>query len=52
MFAAVTKDLRAYQATGCTHAALEVSYSTFPAILDTVDLVAEEIAPALRQSAR
>ncbi len=50
--AAVTKELRAYQASGCTHAALEVSYSTFPAILDTIDILAEEIAPALRQSAR
>jgi probable F420-dependent oxidoreductase len=50
--AGVTRELRAYQASGCAHVALEVSYSTFPAILDTVDLVAEEIAPALRQSAR
>jgi hypothetical protein len=29
--------------------AAEVSYSTFPAILDTIDLLAEEIGPALRE---
>jgi len=44
---AVLKDLRAYQAAGCSHVALEVSYGTYPSILDTIDLVAEEIAPAL-----
>jgi alkanesulfonate monooxygenase SsuD/methylene tetrahydromethanopterin reductase-like flavin-dependent oxidoreductase (luciferase family) len=50
--AAVTRELRAYQAAGCSHVAVEVSYSTFPAILDTVDILAEEIGPALRQTAR
>ena len=44
---AVLKDLRAYQAAGCSHVALEVSYGTYPSILDTIDVVAEEIAPAL-----
>lgn len=45
--ASVLRDLRAYQAAGCSHVALEVSYSTHPAILDTLDIVAEEIRPAL-----
>jgi alkanesulfonate monooxygenase SsuD/methylene tetrahydromethanopterin reductase-like flavin-dependent oxidoreductase (luciferase family) len=44
---AVLKDLRAYQAAGCSHVALEVSYGTYPSILDTIDVVAEQIAPAL-----
>ncbi len=45
--AAVVRELRAYQASGLGHVALEVSYSTYPAILDTLDAVAEEIRPAL-----
>jgi probable F420-dependent oxidoreductase len=44
----VARELRAYQAAGCTHVAVEVSYSTFPAILQTIDLLAEEIGPAMR----
>lgn len=50
--AAVTRELRAYQAAGCRHVAVEVSYSTFPAILETIDVLAEEVGPALRQTAR
>jgi hypothetical protein len=30
-----------------SHAALEVSYSTYPAILETIDLIAGQIRPAL-----
>lgn len=45
----VLHDLRAYRAAGCSHVALEVSYSTYPAILDTLEILAEEIRPALDQ---
>src|SRR5262245_18683749 len=47
----VLRELRAYQTAGCSHVALEVSYSTFPAIFETLDLVVEEIRPALEQRA-
>ena len=43
----VLRDLRAYQAAGCSHVAFEVSYSTYPAILETLEILAEEIRPAL-----
>jgi probable F420-dependent oxidoreductase len=43
----VLRDLRAYQAAGCSHVALELSYSTYPAIIDTIDLLADEIRPAM-----
>jgi probable F420-dependent oxidoreductase len=43
----IVRELRAYQASGCGHVALEVSYSTYPAILETLDVIAEEIRPAL-----
>ncbi len=48
----VVRELRQYQSAGCDHVALEVSYSTYPAILDTIDLLAEEIRPALEQRER
>jgi hypothetical protein len=32
--------------------ALEVSYSTYPAILETIDVIAEEIRPALQRHER
>ena len=50
--AAVAKELRQYQTAGCGHVALELSYSTYPAILDTIDILAEEIRPALDQRER
>ena len=43
----IAEELRGFAALGCGHVALEVSYSTFPAILDTIDLVADEIKPRL-----
>ena len=43
---------RQYQTAGCSHVALEVSYSTYPAILDTIDILAEEIRPLLDQRDR
>ncbi|MGH7373275.1 MAG: TIGR03619 family F420-dependent LLM class oxidoreductase [Candidatus Rokuibacteriota bacterium] len=48
----VARELRQYQTAGCDHIALEVSYSTYPAILDTIDTIAEEIRPALEQRDR
>ena len=34
-----------FQALGCQHIALEVSYSTYPAILQTIDVIAERRRP-------
>ena len=45
----IARDLRAYRAAGCSHVALEVSYSTYPAILETIDILAEEVRPAIDQ---
>jgi probable F420-dependent oxidoreductase len=45
--AAIIDELRGYQALGCEHVALEVSYSTYPAILQTIDLVATRLRPAV-----
>jgi probable F420-dependent oxidoreductase len=45
--AQVTESLRGFQALGVSHVALEVSYSTYPSILETIDRVAGEIRPAL-----
>jgi probable F420-dependent oxidoreductase len=50
--AAVVRELRQYRSAGCEHVALEVSYSTYPAILDTIDVVAEQVRPALEQRER
>jgi probable F420-dependent oxidoreductase len=43
----IAEELHGFQALGCGHVALEVSYSTFPAILETIDLVADEVKPRL-----
>ncbi len=48
----VARELRQYASAGCGHVALEVSYSTYPAILDTIDAIAEEIRPALEHRER
>ncbi|HSE03153.1 MAG TPA: TIGR03619 family F420-dependent LLM class oxidoreductase [Methylomirabilota bacterium] len=50
--ASIVRELRQYQSAGCEHVALEVSYSTYPAILETIDIIAEEIRPALQQRER
>ncbi len=39
----VTGALREFAALGVSHVALEVSYSTYPGILETVDIIADEI---------
>jgi probable F420-dependent oxidoreductase len=43
----IAEELAGFEALGCGHVALEVSYSTYPAILETIDLVAEKIRPQL-----
>ncbi len=43
----VTEELREFQRLGCSHVALEVSYTTYPAILETIDLLATKVKPAL-----
>ena len=41
----IADELRGFKALGCGHVALEVSYSTYPAILETIDVAAETIRP-------
>jgi len=43
--AKILEELRGYQAVGCEHIALEVSYATYPAILKTIDVIAERLRP-------
>jgi alkanesulfonate monooxygenase SsuD/methylene tetrahydromethanopterin reductase-like flavin-dependent oxidoreductase (luciferase family) len=45
--AKIVEELRGFQALGCEHVALEVSYSTYPAILQTIDVIAEQLRPAV-----
>lgn len=45
----VAGQLAEYQRLGVSHVALEVSYSIYPAILETIDLLAEEVKPALNR---
>ena len=37
----ITETLRAFQALGASHVALDVSLTTFPAILETIDLIGD-----------
>ena len=43
----VTGQLAEYQRLGMDHVALEISYSTYPAIMETIDIIAEVVKPAL-----
>ena len=43
----VVDALRGFAALGVTHAALDVSLTTYPAILETIDVLAREVRPAL-----
>ena len=43
----VVESLRAYAALGVSHVALDVSLTTYPAILETIDVLAHEVRPAL-----
>jgi probable F420-dependent oxidoreductase len=45
----IAGQLAEYQRLGISHMALEVSYSVYPAILETIDILAEEIKPALQR---
>jgi probable F420-dependent oxidoreductase len=45
--ARILEELRGYQALGCQHIALEVSYSTYPAILETIDVIGERLRPSV-----
>jgi hypothetical protein len=43
----IAGQLGEYQRLGVSHMALEVSYSVYPAILETIDLLASEVKPVL-----
>jgi len=43
----VLDELAVFQDLGVSHVALEVSYTTYPAILETIDIVADKIRPRL-----
>jgi len=43
--AQITEELRGFRDAGCEHIALEVSYSTYPTILQTIDVIAERLRP-------
>jgi probable F420-dependent oxidoreductase len=43
----ILEELRGFQGLDCGHVALEVSYSTYPAILETIDLIGERLRPQL-----
>jgi len=48
----VAGQLMEYQRLGMDHVALEVSYSTYPGIFETIDIIAEEIKPVLDRGER
>lgn len=43
--ARVIEELQGFRALGCEHVALEVSYSTYPAILETIDILGGQVRP-------
>jgi len=43
--ARIAEELRGFEALGCSHVALEVSYSTYPAILRTIEILATKVRP-------
>ena len=45
----IAGQLAEYQRLGISHMALEVSYSVYPAILETIDMLAEEVKPFLNR---
>lgn len=47
--AKVIEELEGFRVLGCSHVALEVSYTTFPAILDTIDILAQGVRPQLAE---
>ena len=47
--ARIAEELRGFAALGCSHVALEVSYSTYPAITRTIEILAEKVRPRLAE---
>jgi hypothetical protein len=45
----VTEELRRFQALGCSHIALDLAYTTFPAILETIDILARDVRPQVAE---
>jgi probable F420-dependent oxidoreductase len=45
--AAIIDELRGFRDLGCSHIALEVSYATYPAIHQTLDIIAERLRPSV-----
>ena len=45
----VAGQLAEYQRLGVSHVALEVSYSVYPAIFETIDLLADQVKPVLER---
>ena len=45
--AMIADELRGFRDLGCGHIALEVSYTTYPAIHETIDIIAERLRPAV-----
>jgi len=43
----VVDELGQFESLGVSHVALEVSYTTYPGILETIDIIAEQIRPRL-----
>jgi probable F420-dependent oxidoreductase len=43
----VVEALKRYWALGCSHVALDVSYTAYPAILQTIDLLIQEVKPRI-----
>lgn len=44
----VTRQLAEYRRLGVSHMALEVSYSVYPAIIETIERLAREVNPPSR----
>jgi probable F420-dependent oxidoreductase len=45
--ARIAEELRGYRDLGCAHIALEVSYSTYPAIMETIEIIGAELRPGV-----
>ena len=45
----IIEELRGFQAHGCEHVALEVSYATYPTIARTIEIIAEQLRPAVAE---
>ncbi|MFB3817007.1 MAG: TIGR03619 family F420-dependent LLM class oxidoreductase [Candidatus Methylomirabilales bacterium] len=43
----VIEALKRYWALGCSHVALDVAYTSYPAILETIDILVRDVKPAV-----